>query len=214
MTMIAYDTEFLEDGMRIWPISIGLVADDGREYYAVFDDAPWDRIKANKWLRNNVWPSLPVKDLVKVVIHNPTVDGGFTEIVQHPGSLDPDSPFIKPKKVIRNEVRHFIESSEGHPELWADYGAYDHVMLAQLWGRMTDLPDVVPMHTNDLQTLVSLGLVDEPVQFGTSHNALDDARTVMQALHVIRPGEPRIKEKGLAEPDEDEVTRAGTLGGE
>src|SRR4051812_11038169 len=30
-----YDTEFLEDGQTIELISIGIVAEDGREYYAV-----------------------------------------------------------------------------------------------------------------------------------------------------------------------------------
>ena len=32
-----YDTEFLEDGETIDLISIGIVAEDGREYYAVTD---------------------------------------------------------------------------------------------------------------------------------------------------------------------------------
>ena len=30
-----YDTEFIEDGSTIELISIGVVAEDGREYYAV-----------------------------------------------------------------------------------------------------------------------------------------------------------------------------------
>ena len=33
-----------------------------------------------------------------------------------------------------------------------DYGAYDHVALAQLSGPMVLLPDGVPMWTNDLRT--------------------------------------------------------------
>ena len=35
MTAIDYDFEFLEDGSTIEPISIGMVCEDGREYYAV-----------------------------------------------------------------------------------------------------------------------------------------------------------------------------------
>ena len=33
-----YDTEFIEDGETIELISIGIVGDDGREYYAVSTD--------------------------------------------------------------------------------------------------------------------------------------------------------------------------------
>ena len=36
-----YDTEFLEDGETIDLISIGIVAEDGREYYAVNLNADW-----------------------------------------------------------------------------------------------------------------------------------------------------------------------------
>lgn len=35
MTRYDYDCEFLEDGKTIALISIGIVADDGRTYYAV-----------------------------------------------------------------------------------------------------------------------------------------------------------------------------------
>ena len=44
------DTEF--DDRKPWPqlISIGLVAEDGREYYAEF--AAYDRTSASRW-----WPS-------------------------------------------------------------------------------------------------------------------------------------------------------------
>lgn len=54
-----YDTEFLEDGKTIELISIGFVAEDGREYYAVNEEAPWKRIAKNDWLVRNVVSSLP-----------------------------------------------------------------------------------------------------------------------------------------------------------
>lgn len=38
MTIYCYDTEFLEDGSTIELISIGIVCEDGREYYAVNSD--------------------------------------------------------------------------------------------------------------------------------------------------------------------------------
>jgi 3' exoribonuclease, RNase T-like len=62
MTDVYYDTEFLEDGSTIGLISIGMVTDDGREYYAVRDN-PWTIRKAiqHEWLRANVVPSLPIR---------------------------------------------------------------------------------------------------------------------------------------------------------
>ena len=52
-----YDTEFIEDGRTIELVSIGIVAEDGREYYAVSTD--FDPSKANAWVRENVLDKLP-----------------------------------------------------------------------------------------------------------------------------------------------------------
>jgi hypothetical protein len=53
------------------------------------------------------------------------------------------------------------------------------VCLAQLFGKMIDLPKMIPMFTNDIRTLVQLaGLQpsDLPRQPEGLHNALADAR--------------------------------------
>ena len=52
-----YDTEFIVDGETIELISIGIVGDDGREYYAVSTD--FDPARAGEWVRNNVLNQLP-----------------------------------------------------------------------------------------------------------------------------------------------------------
>lgn len=51
------DTEFIEDGKTIDLVSIGIVAEDGREYYACSTEARLDL--ASEWVRNNVLPHLP-----------------------------------------------------------------------------------------------------------------------------------------------------------
>lgn len=51
-----FDTEFHDDGRHIALISIGVVAEDGREYYAV--SADYDPAHATDWLRHNVLPLL------------------------------------------------------------------------------------------------------------------------------------------------------------
>lgn len=51
-----FDTEFDERGRVIHLVSIGIVAEDGREYYAV--NADYDEKLANPWLQENVLPFL------------------------------------------------------------------------------------------------------------------------------------------------------------
>jgi hypothetical protein len=63
MARIFFDTEFLEDGKTIAPISIGMVRADGKEYYAEFADAPFDRIAKEPWLMQNVVPYLDGNNL-------------------------------------------------------------------------------------------------------------------------------------------------------
>lgn len=50
------DTEFIEDGRTIELISIAIVAENGREYYAEFADC--DLGRASSWVRDNVIPHL------------------------------------------------------------------------------------------------------------------------------------------------------------
>lgn len=52
-----FDTEFYEDGKTIELISIGVVSEDGREYYAETGDS--QRLaKRSPWLQQNVLPHL------------------------------------------------------------------------------------------------------------------------------------------------------------
>jgi hypothetical protein len=63
-----FDTEFMENGDTIELLSIGVVCEDGREYYAESSDANWAH--ANPWVRENVLPWLG----------NPTVQRDRAEI--------------------------------------------------------------------------------------------------------------------------------------
>ncbi|MFE5878995.1 3'-5' exoribonuclease domain-containing protein [Rhodococcus sp. NPDC056506] len=144
-----YDTEFIEDGKTIDPISIGIVAENGREYYAESVDAPWDRIVKHDWLMANVVPQLERESM------------------------------RKRRSQIRDEVSEFLKPrhKRDQVELWAWFGAYDHVCLAQLFGTMMDFPKHVPMWTNDFrQEVHRLGIGKMPAQPAGLHNALADAK--------------------------------------
>jgi hypothetical protein len=74
-----FDTEFLEDGKTIDLISIGIVAEDGREYYAETLTAR-TLADSTEWLRSNVLPHLRGREAEKT-----RTDMSF-EIVRFMGS--------------------------------------------------------------------------------------------------------------------------------
>lgn len=161
---VYYDTEFLEeeiDGVpTIWLISIGAVREDGKTYYAVNRDMPVERIRKHSWLMENVWPYLPT--------------------VETQGKLNEANSAVKSLDKIAGEVHQFFTADRRPPEMWAYYGAYDHVRLMWLWGRMIDRPSNMPMWTNDLrQEMHRLGISSEvsdfPEQESNLHKAIDDA---------------------------------------
>jgi hypothetical protein len=173
VTKVFYDTEFVDDGERIHLISIGMVNDAGDTYYAVNSDMPLEKIRRSPWLLNNVAPWLP--RVGSFTIGSDGNPGAF--------NLDTRNSDVKPRWVIRNEVRDWLLGQPGkdEPELWAWYSAYDHVALAQLFGPMVALPAGIPMFTNDIRTLqvqaerVTGQVVEMPEQTMYKHHALHDA---------------------------------------
>lgn len=176
-----YDTEFHEDGKTIDFISIGIVAEDGREYYAVSQDFDTRRVARHQWLMDNVMSSIGHNQFVV------TDARGFPLI----RDLYITDPAAKPNNWIATEIAQFI-GADREAELWAWYGAYDHVCLAQLFGRMIDLPNMVPMVTHDLKTLVQEaerkigGPLYLPKQPDGHHNALEDARWNVVRYNYLR----------------------------
>lgn len=200
-----YDFEFIEDGKTIDPISVGVVAEDGSEYYAVFEEITVNplhtRIGKREWLMANVVPHLPGNpDRHKT---------GFRWLQPEHNTfyLDPDSVLVKPGRLIRAELLAFLRKRQsygedgvldmepGPIELWAYFAAYDHVALAQLLGGpMIHLPEGIPWYTMDLkQELVRLGVRrdDLPAQEGDEHNALADARWNRDVWDYLRTYEDR-----------------------
>lgn len=166
MTRVYYDTEFLDDGECIHLISVGMVADDESQYYAVNIDAPWDDIKRHKFLCNNVVPHLPLAPSgIRRLSHGITFQVDLTH------------ESVKPHWVIANEVRAYLQARQEPLQLWAYYGAYDHVALVQLWGPMSELPQGVPKFTHELkQEIERHGIDKDDVSHEGEHHALADAR--------------------------------------
>lgn len=173
-----YDTEFIEDGTVIDLISIGIVAEDGREYYA--QNVECDLTQANEWVKANVFPSLIGLSIVEGVA------------VKHL-----HFPEWKPTVEMADDLVQFCNPGlHGKPETWGYYSAYDHVALCQLFGTMMDLPKGWPMYTRDIKQLCdALGNPQLPEQGKGEHHALADARWHRQAWEFLQ-GEMRRRVLG------------------
>jgi hypothetical protein len=94
------------------------------------------------------------------------------------------SGITKPRDVIRDEIVSFCCF---RPEFWTYYGAYDWVLLCQLFGRMLDVPDDWPNCPMDVQQWrVMAGIRQLPKHGGKLHNALDDAVWTKQAWEYLQ----------------------------
>jgi hypothetical protein len=177
-----YDTEFIEDGKTVDLISIGIVAEDGRELYLVNRDAPWRRIKKHEWLMANVVPKLPQPH------------GDRRNQVPKRWPIDFWAPEVRRREGIAGRVKDFLLNPyhvSGPVELWANYAAYDHVALCQLFGPMIALPPGIPMFTHDLQqALRAAGDPPMPEQAGGVHNALEDARHLKVCFDALAEETP------------------------
>jgi len=142
-----YDCEFIEDGRTIELVSIGVVDERGREFYAVSTE--FDPNQAIDWVRRNVLSQLP----------------------------PPSSPAWRSRARIRDDLlRYFLEPGEP-VELWAWMAGYDHVALVQLWGDMRALPRQLPRFTHELRQLwEQAGCPPLPAAGPDAHDALADAR--------------------------------------
>lgn len=190
-----YDSEFIEDGRTIDLISLGVVAEDGREFYAVSNE--WDAGKANEWVRQNVLAHLPPEGsgfIGKVVYSDDAAeytawDHDTVRPFQWPIGfvVSAEWHYITRKK-IRAELQRFVEG-DAKPEFWGYYADYDHVVLSQLFGAMIELPDGWPLYTRDIKQLCdSLGNPKLPEQGKGEHHALADARWNKAAYEFLMRG--------------------------
>jgi hypothetical protein len=92
---------------------------------------------------------------------------------------------VKPKLQIASEIVEFVGYK---PEFWAWFGAYDWVVLCQLYGRMLDVPNTWPHAVMDLRQMIiqkGTSRMTLPPQIGYAHNALNDAIWVKTAYEFV-----------------------------
>lgn len=184
MTKIFFDTEFTGLHQATTLISIGLVADNGREFYAEFTD--YDRDQIDDWLRDNVVASLIYKSDENWAY----TDGAHTGRVGDRG-------------YIAHQLEGWLESFD-EVQMISGCLSYDWVLFCQLWGHASNVPSNVSPAPRDInQDIADFLGIDERSAFdidyeefcglkddGLKHNALWDAK-------VVKACYERVKEAGL-----------------
>ncbi len=167
---IFFDTEFTGLHQKTTLISIGLVSENGREFYAEFTD--YDRSQVDDWLCDNVLSNL---------------------ILQPLG--EPNAPTVWPgnsvcgnTQRIKVELENWFASFDGKIEIWSDCLAYDWVLFNQLWGHAFNIPKMIYYIPFDISTLMKIKGVDPDISRenfaglnttnNQKHNALWDAKVI------------------------------------
>ncbi len=146
-----------------------MVREDGETLYLINADVSISQIARHPWLALNVWPTLPLA--------NPN------ENILTWDETHEDYPRVVGLDTLAAKVLEFVGDE---PELWAYYGAYDHVVLAHMFGPMADLPPNMPMYTNDVvQEWNRQGRPQLPPQLSVQHHALEDALWVKEAHEFL-----------------------------
>ena len=165
------DTEFIEKPNTIDLISIGIVGEDGSEYYAICRDFNLSEAMKNEWIVDNVLKPIyseAVRHIPSEVVR-PFSKGQLRSILYGEG---------KSIGLIRKEILEFVDDA---PKFYGYYADYDWVVFCWIFGRMIDLPKHFPMYCRDLKQMMDERILPEgwkvencPDQVGV-HNALIDS---------------------------------------
>ncbi len=180
-------------------ISIGLIGEDGREYYAISKE--FDLLEAwnNEWLRENVLLNI-FKEVVSGDMRNyiPFDLKNFQRLIVQCG---------KTNEQIANEIKQFCDpekflhnTAEQKLEFYGYFADYDWVVFCSLFGSMMQLPTGFPMYCRDLKQMVddiehvmkqqtplfSLKKVEGYPQQYNEHNALADSKWNIALYRFIK----------------------------
>lgn len=206
-----FDTEFIEGfkeplfGKKrhfIDLISIGIVCEDGREYYAISNE--FNEEDASPWVRKNVISKLEYATDSRVYFgEKASKEAGKSnkQIAAEVYKFITD-PLSDIQNIQRREYSLKLKYNPSDLPLFEFYGYYadyDWVLFCSLYGSMINLPFGYPMYCRDLKQMIdekaeqflkSRGVKNESTKIilnqikartdypgeTNAHNALDDAR--------------------------------------
>ncbi|MGH0678673.1 3'-5' exoribonuclease domain-containing protein [Bacillus luti] len=191
---VFFDTEFTGLHQNTTLISIGLVAENGKTFYAECSD--YDRAQVDEWLQENV--------IAHLVIENNDYKGLSKEI--NTKSIE-DCDHVALIGYKSKEIADYLQrwlSQFDKVEIWSDCLAYDWMLFNQLFGHAFNIPNNVYYIPFDICTLFKVNGIDPDVKreefadsyvstegksinpnFVQKHNALWDAYVIKACYHKL-----------------------------
>jgi hypothetical protein len=201
-TKIFFDIKFTGFHKLTTPISIGLVAEDGREYYAEFSDV--DQYQVSDSMKKFT-ESLTLQDY---------------DFVSHYKPRDKTVYVSGEHVLIKETLLDWLEPyKETNVEMWGDGIAFQWVLFVSIFGNDSEMPGFVGNNPMDLITTLNICNLDpncdrnifaygeEDIDAKNSDNALNKAYTSFKIYQKIvekfeKPDdEPKTDEpKTISEP--------------
>ena len=155
MSRIYYDAEMTGLHRNTTLISLGMVSESGKYFYAEFTD--YDSSQVNLWIRNNVLDNL-IFDSPKFDIINATSKGWNVEICGTKEEIKKELLEWLDSELISTDNRTELEIENGATsfiEIFTDCYAYDWMLLVDLLaGDAMSMPEYISYIPIDLSTLL------------------------------------------------------------
>jgi hypothetical protein len=150
-TKLFIDLEFTGLHQATTPISLGIISECGKTFYAEFTD--YDRTQINDWLDENVIANTWVSKHNRIASMGSVYSDDLRWADVHVfGSSD----FIKP--FLIQWLSQFEEVI-----IWSDCLAYDWVLFNQIWGHAFNLPKNIYYIPMDICTVFEMKGIDPDI---------------------------------------------------
>ena len=172
---IFFDTEFTGLHKDTTLISIGLIAENGRTFYAEFTD--YDRSQVDEWISDNV-----LDNCTMCVVPDCEHNGPY---VHSEVSAKGDVIECGNKATVATQLKNWLENFGEKIFMVSDCLAYDWVLFCDLWAHAFKVPDCVYYIPIDICAIMHIKDVDMDINReafcgmdGAKHNALHDAKAI------------------------------------
>ena len=177
------DTEFTGLHQKTTLISLGIISEDNRTFYAEFND--YDQSQMEPWIQEHVIANLLF----------PPPPKGQDEHYRK-SRFSPIIPLTKAWNIelrecaplIVAELKGWLQQYDfGRVEMWSDCLAYDWVLFNELWGGALEVPSVISYIPFDICTYFKIMGIDPDTnreefarmtEGNQKHNALWDAQVI------------------------------------
>lgn len=180
---VFFDTEFTGLHKNTTLISIGMISEDGRTFYAELND--YDESLVDDWVKDNVISHM------KFALPKEYAPGQWEQEAYLSSRFDPDVPLTQAFNVelrgdtetVAAELKRWLEQFDDTIEVWSDCLAYDWVLFCNLFGNAFNLPSCVYYIPFDICTLFKMNNIDPDINREEYAYMIDAASRSMLPKH-------------------------------